>query len=850
MELTPKQQEAVNAKGSVAVTAGAGTGKTAMLARRFLHHVVSDGFSPVEIVAITFTEKAAAELRSRIRAELAASQGEEQAAEADAAQISTIHAMAARICRDFYDLAEIPADFRMLDETDAAILAADWFDEAVGHIEPEIVRSLGYTWLRDALRELFKDPPAAEQALTFGEKHFRELVDKTRESSMLALMQAECWCDAEIVLNQFRGRGDDKLEPHRAAIVNAMADLASGHNSSNAISSILAAKLNVGSKGNWPADSIQRVKECIKALRTAMAEGGDFEGVSVQFGEAENEMCKRVELLRRAFSNALDYLRQTKLERRVLDFDDLEHYALKVLVHQEARDHYSERWKAILVDEFQDTNPVQEKLLKALSDGETRLTIVGDGKQSIYGFRRADPRVFKRFRDFIGHEVVLDRTFRTHGGLVEPVNTIFSEILGDMHQPLEAERKSFPHDGTFVEAHSFYNEELDIEYIRRIEARYIADEIGRIIDGGLMVWDSRENLTRPARPSDIAILSRTRAPLDIYIDELLDAGIPAINSGGGDLLETRTAEDMVALLRFISDPSDDIALASLLRGPFFGVSDIQLYELSRVREKDETWWSLLSRQNSGVERAFDLLNELLEISKSVSAERLLEVADEKTGYTAVISNLGQGERRMADWFGFLSLLRRFASLGRSDVVGTHRYLRDLDRAGSVVPRPPLDAGNAVSLMTIHAAKGLEWPVVFVPNLSGAKNRDEQDVRFDAEIGVGLKVNIRNAKGSSESVEPAIFKLIKAKKRSDEKEESARILYVALTRARDRLYLTSAGRPGNDFETLLMGLEAAGIDVHTHDTPFKSAHIPRVDYRRRDKRDVHQQIGPIKLAANQ
>src|SRR5262249_53438588 len=133
---------------------------------------------------------------------------------------------------------------------------------------------------------------------------------------------------------------------------------------------------------------------------------------------------RRVELLRGAFANALDYLRKSKIERRVLDFDDLEYYALKILDQPEARAHYAERWKAILVDEFQDTNPVQEKLLKALSEGGARLTIVGDGKQSIYGFRRADPRVFRRFRESIGSEVVLDRTFRTHAGLVEPVNAV------------------------------------------------------------------------------------------------------------------------------------------------------------------------------------------------------------------------------------------------------------------------------------------------------------------------------------------------------------------------------------------------------------------------------------------
>src|SRR5580765_6127693 len=148
MKLTPKQLAAVTSSESVAVTAGAGTGKTAMLAARYLHHVVEDGFSPLEIAAVTFTEKAAAELRSRIRSELLGTAGPDRAAEADAAQISTIHAMAARICRDFYDLAGIPADFRMLDETDSDILLADWFDEVMSEIDPNLIKALGYSWLR------------------------------------------------------------------------------------------------------------------------------------------------------------------------------------------------------------------------------------------------------------------------------------------------------------------------------------------------------------------------------------------------------------------------------------------------------------------------------------------------------------------------------------------------------------------------------------------------------------------------------------------------------------------------------------------------------------------------------
>src|SRR6185503_10053908 len=201
MELTPKQQKAVNAQGSVAVTAGAGTGKTAMLARRFVHHVVEDGYSPLEIVAVTFTEKAAAELRSRIRSALLLEIGQERADEADAAQISTIHSLAARICRDFYDRAGIPSDFRMLDETDAGILLADWFDEALGEISPEVVTGLGYSWLGRALQDLFTDPPAAEEALAKDESALRDLVERVRETHIVKLMDCDAWRDAASTLH-------------------------------------------------------------------------------------------------------------------------------------------------------------------------------------------------------------------------------------------------------------------------------------------------------------------------------------------------------------------------------------------------------------------------------------------------------------------------------------------------------------------------------------------------------------------------------------------------------------------------------------------------------------------------
>ena len=817
MELTSKQLEAVEASGSVAVTAGAGTGKTAMLAARYVHHIVRDKFSPLEIVAVTFTEKAASELRSRIREKALAEVGEKVAAQVDAAQISTIHSLAARICRDFYDVAGVPADFRMLDETDAEILIADWFDDALPKLGPDLVSKLGYTWIREALRTLLTDPTAAEEALWYTDEQYYELIDRSNQEDLAALQGSECWREAEDILNRFNGNASDKLEPYRDMVVRAMGDINKGENISNAVANILSVKLNVGSQANWPDDSLTRVKECIKALRSNLADGGDFANVALTFGEIEKEMYERVCLLRHAFLYVRQFVQNAKRERRLLDFDDLEHYALNVLESDHAQKHYAKRWRAILVDEFQDTNPVQEKILKALSK-HARLTIVGDGKQSIYGFRRADPRVFKRFREWIKNDVVLNKTFRTHGGLVEPMNTVFSSLLADSHEPLLAERIEEPHEGPFIEVSSFFEDGQDIDSMRRVEAKYIACEIRRLIESGLPVWDKTVGL-RPVMPRDIAILSRTRAPLDLYIDQLLKAGVPAVNTGGGDLLETRTVKDLIALLRFVSDPTDDIALVSLLRGPFFAVSDKTLQVLSADKDKDESWWHLLNR--SSVEgRAVSCLQKLIAFSRSVTAVEFVRIADEMTGYTAVISNMEQGKRRMADWFGFLSLLQKFASLGRSDVVGAQRYFSHIMRAETVIARPPIEAGDAVSLMTIHAAKGLEWPVVFVPNLSAPKNHGGADLCFDTGIGVGFKVTMQHPDGSYSVENPAIRKMIAAKKRSDEAAESARVLYVALTRARDRLYLTSAGKEGNDFAAILPGLEDAGIAIHRFDSAYE------------------------------
>lgn len=817
MELTHDQKRAVQAEDSVAVTAGAGTGKTAMLSKRYVHHVVVHNLSPLEIVAATFTDKAAAELRSRIREEMQKTGNDVQTAEVDAAQISTIHSLAARICRDFYDIAGIPADFTLMDETETQMRSVIWFREAVSNIDPAIIDRLGYSWLFSALEELFRDPISSGEAFVQGSSRWKDAIEAARNEAVSKLQQCDAWREAENVLGLYSGAVDDRLEVVRQNVMRAMGDIAEGREINAAFGAFTGFRSNGGAATNWRDGGLQEIRECLAALRDEFKTAN--ETASMEFGDAEVELAERVEFLKQAFDQTRGLISGYKLREKLLDYSDLEYYALKVLENAEARKYYSDRWKAILIDEFQDTNPVQEKLLQQLK-GRALLTVVGDEKQSIYGFRRADVSVFGRFKGEIGETVNLAESFRTHHKLVVSMNAVFSVVLGKLHQELDAERKDAPHDEIPIKAAVIVGEnDENIYKLRRAEAEYIAAQISRMLDEKMQIFDKRTRSLRAVRPGDIALLSRTRAPLEIYIDALITAGIPAVNTGGGNLLETRTVKDAMAVLSFASDRTDDIALFALIRSPFFAVSDRVLFELAQTKDKDQTWWNVIDSTNGQLEPVRATLNKLLASAKTSTPARLLEIMDEMTGYTAVLANLSQGSRRMADWRGFLSLLRRFGALGRSDLLGATRYAKQLIDAEAEIPRPPIDAGDAVSLMTIHGSKGLEWPVVFVPDLARNKRNSSSILSVDNELGVAFDFEMPAAAGGEDAgtveykkADPSILRLIKQRRTDRELEEAKRVLYVAITRASDRVFLTAAGEKGPDLDLLIPGLDAAGIPV--------------------------------------
>jgi len=820
MGLTNQQAQAAYHPESVAVTAGAGTGKTHMLSERYLHFLKDQhegkpkpSFSPLQIVAVTFTEKAAAELRSRIRATLSDSMGDrpDVLAELEAAQISTFHALAARICREHAAIANVPPDFTVQDELESPIWQADVFADALAQLPSHFYLGIPYSLMRDVLWSLLTDPLTAAQALEKGRDDWLPWVERIQLQALEEFLSNPDWLRSKHILQSHSAPGD-KLEEQRVAALDAITLFEEGYED-QALEQLDSLKINVGSQKNWgDKEILGAVKKAISTLRDLGREAIKTGLITLTPNAYDDQTDALLPNLRGAFAWVRDFLHQAKYQQRVLDFNDLEVHALQALENPAVQHYYAQRWKVFLIDEFQDTNPIQGQLLETLT-AQATITIVGDVKQSIYGFRRADVRVFQAWQDRIHphHDPVeLNLSFRTHQALIAQLNQVFAPVLNELHQPLAAHRQEALEPTPEIQLYTVlvddeYKDDKSIDTntdaCRRVEAQKIADLVEEMLSAKRLVHDKPSGQLREIRPQDIAILSRTWGPLELYGNAIAARDIPILQAGGGNLLDTREAKDAAALLRFLADPTDSLALAAVLRSPCFALSDTTLHTFAQALPEKTGWWKhLRTHADPVLSRARDILDELLIARRTEAPTRLLQLGDRLTGYTAVIANLPGADRRLADWQGFGELVRSLES-GSFDVLAVVRRLQRLQAAQVEVPRPALAGGNAVSLMTIHASKGLEWPVVIVPDLTRQSSPNSPLVHFDPDLGVALKLE----DGEGERQKSALYTLLEQRKKAEEREENKRVLYVALTRARDRLILTAAKPVGGGLDILQPGL---------------------------------------------
>ncbi len=835
-ELTTAQRAVVdNRGGTLLVSAAAGSGKTAVLVDRVLRQV-SEGHQMDEFLLITFTQAAASELRGKLIAALSERLADEpnnshlqrQLSRVYLTQISTVHAFCGVLLREYAHTLDLSGDFRILDDNEAGLLRQKAMDTVLHQVygtlddDREIFSAL----------ELFGEGRSDKDLPVLIERIYEILQcrrDPREAAEKLATSLSIDGCDdlgqtvwGEYLLEEFRSCLQGHLSQLRSGIETAAA-----HESLTPYLAVLQQDLSVAeallAAQDWRAvgavtldfarsPSIRRcdvpeLRERLKKLRTTVRDeirelhkvfllptGQTFEDLRVT-GEAIRGLLKLVD----RFSHAYQDL---KHRRRTLDYNDLEHQALRLLVAKNgeptaAAREIGARYVEVMVDEYQDTNAVQDAIFQAIAY-RGNLFMVGDVKQSIYRFRMADPQGFlRRYRSYADYrqaqegeprKILLSDNFRSAPEILSAANDVFrllmSERVGGLkYGEAEALRPNqAPQGGRPVELHcidaSAFTEELRFGK-DDAEAEFVARRIEQMLGGETITLN---NEARPIRPEDITILMRgVHNRAEYYIDALRRHGISCV-CGSENVLETQEITVLTALLKLLDNPHQDIALLAVLFSPLFRFTADDLAQL-RAKHRDSDLFDALCADERG--RPFvQTIGRLRDIAAGESLHNLFNEIDEMLHLQAIYA----GCESSFDTFAHL-----IDSYETGDRFGLSGFLRQLElqkQKGLSVEQGAQK--GAVRILTMHKSKGLEFPVVFLVGLSRKFNDNDlsKEILVDPELGIGAKRF--DPERAVEYPTPAIQAIASRMKRENRSEEM-RILYVAMTRAKCRLVMTCCSR---------------------------------------------------------
>ena len=796
--LTPAQDRAVHCiDKNVAVSAGAGSGKTRVLVQRYLHILgrgidrPADTVLPHNIVAVTFTRKAAAEMCDRIRKEIEAklSEGErrdywrQQLKGLDRAQIGTIHSLCGSFLRANPVESDLDPAFAVLEEKEYAEF-----------LEKEV---------RDRLRSLLhqQDPAAVllcdeygsrslqEQTLAILQKGVSltagELTEKYKEA--LAAIER----DAEELKSAFTPELAEACSPgnrkilvgNLAAVQNALSDLTDHAN----LEYLKIINKGLIRRGKNQAeicsikdrlDSVSAYPLCLKALSLAPA----WEQYLLQMRE---------------------YLSQKRQETGLLSFDDLEEKALVLLEqHPHVLAGYRKQFRYIMVDEFQDTNERQRRLVYLLSGGhqeklrDNRLFIVGDAKQSIYRFRGADVSVFARVRKEImdagGELISLNDNFRTVESILQLCNAFFPVLMGEdaskdvYYEALEYHRQSDIKPELFVQQ---YTKDVSPMEARQTEAVWLADRLARLHQNGVAF-------------GEMAILLQSMNHIALLTDALQQRGVNYAVVDGRGFYEQTEIRDMLSLFAFAVNPHDDLVLSGVLRSVYMGINDATLTRLhmalagykKKAADAVSLWEFLITEkylpekdEEEVLARAVSLLCQLPPAAMCLNLPVFCRELRKLLHPEAVLALQPNREEQLANLRKLFQMANDFSVQKQATVQDFVTRLQRLQEKQEREASATVAAEDAVQIMTVHKAKGLEFPLVAVPFLDTQFNKDKARIAWHPKCGLGISVREEDG-----TISPSfLLQQIRDLDTEKELEEKARLLYVALTRARDRLILSGS-----------------------------------------------------------
>ncbi len=761
---TPEQHAAIEAAGLVFVSAGAGTGKTSVLVERFAR-AIDSGIDVGSILVITYTERAAAELRARIRARLAQLGRRDLTRELDGAWISTIHGFCHRLLKQHPFAAGLDPRFRVLDESQAAVLRAEAFEAALAEFcaggsddRLALLSTYGSAGLRRMLTGVYETLRAAGRPLelSLGDApSLDDAVERLRSSAggadeaarLVELLDRRPQPESLLDLSGYTVRGDDDYEQARTALEQS-------------------------------------------ALNAVAARDREL-----------------LETLLQGFERAY---RAGKERESALDFEDLQLRARDLLRDEHAiREREQLRFRQVCVDEFQDTNRLQCELIDLIAGSE--LFFVGDEFQSIYRFRHADVEVFKERRDQVGDVLSLTHNWRSRPEVLAVVNELFGATFGDEFQRLVAAgRFPDPASGPAVEllvADKASYKEGGVPW-RQGEATAVARRVRELVDSG------------EAEPGEIVLLFAAGTDAEQYEEALRELDLPTYRATGRGYFGQQQVVDLLGYLRLLHNRYDDEALVTVLASPFVGISNDGLVVLRRAATRRPLFTALekglpegLSERDARLLQAFrQRYDRLAAVAGNVGLERLCEQIVVEHDYDLAVLAQWDGRRRYANLRKLARLARSYEELRGLDVEGFVRFVSEQDAAGvkELEAVAEEEGAGAVRLLTIHAAKGLEFKVVVVADAGRERmpTRGEEiiclpDGRFGFKV-VDPLTGKRLAAFSYEAVRDA--------EEAADEAERLRLYYVAMTRAIDRLIVAGSVDPARRDPKTPIGWVLERLDV--------------------------------------
>ncbi|KGR90552.1 ATP-dependent helicase [Ureibacillus massiliensis 4400831 = CIP 108448 = CCUG 49529] len=893
---TDEQWKAIWATGQdTLVSAAAGSGKTAVLINRMIEKVIANE-NPIdvdELLVVTFTNASAAEMRHRLSEALEKEIAKDprnqhlrrQLSLVNKAQISTLHSFCLSIVRQYAYLLDIDPGFRIANEGESSLLrddvlaevleeAYDNKDEAKVNAVYRLVDSFtsdrddqAIETLIDRLYETSRVHPKPSEWLKSLPKQYKlpadatidqlPYIDHVKNAVKFSLQEAFAYI---VDMRELALKPDgpapygETAELDFILIQEGIRRVTNGtwqelYDYFASLKWSTLARVKKDSCDPDLQDLAKKKRDHAKKIMTQIKDSF-FTRTPARLLEEIRLMAPLIETLVELTENYGKKFRAAKLERGLVDFSDLEHYALQILADvengelqpSEVAKEFQQKFKEVLVDEYQDTNMLQETILQLVKSGDEatgNLFMVGDVKQSIYRFRLAEPMLFlNKYLTFeddpknTGLKIDLNANFRSRKEVLHGTNYVFQQIMGKAVGEIDYDEKAelkpgAPYDDieTPVEFVVLYEEqeeetssnenettEVDIVTEEEIaksqqEARYIISRIKELIESGATVYNAKEKdpakRMRPIRYSDIVILMRSMTWSADLVEEFKSAGIPLYAESSKGYFEALEVMVMLNVLKIVDNPYQDIPLASALRAPFVGLTENELATI-RLAKKNVPFYesvkTFVREERSGLngntaEKLHQFLIQLEEwrnMARRGSLSDLIWRIYLDTNYYEMVGAMANGKQRQAN---LRTLHDRALMYEKSSFRGLFRFLRFIDRMrlrgdDLGVAKSIGEKDDVVRLETIHSSKGLEYPVVFVAGLGRSFNQMDfsNTYLFDQQYGLAVKAIDPDNRIIYTSLP---FLAMKEKKILEMKAEEMRILYVAMTRAKERLILVGS-----------------------------------------------------------